>query len=1054
MEANVVKYYQNDVLFYISSVAPTLPLLADVSINSINGTVTNALVTNLSDGAFAVSASGATPTGYQWQVNEVNVMGANMASYNNTTLGVNDRVRCLVTFTGPCGAVIVPSNQLTNRDVSYPTSFDFFIQGSVASSGCNTVEEQVRWRLNSLQNVNATNNNLTKIQSNGNWDGGAASFNTVEDNGYMSFRAAQTNRAKMVGLSTTNANANFNTIQYAVYLRGDGNVEIFESGNSRGTFGNYLANDIFKVAVELGVVKYYKNNVLFYISSVTPTLPLLVDVSINSVDGTVNDVLVSNYSTGTFTASAINAGPSPTYQWYVNNVLVSGATNPTFNMALNDGDFITCRLTPDLGGCTEFESNRITNRLLTSTPSSIDFYVQGTVAASGCNTVEEQVRWRLNSLQNVNASTNNLAKIQSNGNWDGGAASFNTVANNGYMSFRAAQTNRAKMVGLSASNANSNFNTIQYAVYLRGDGNFEIFESGNSRGTFGSYLAADIFKVAIETGVVKYYRNDNLFYISSIAPSLPLLVDVSINSINGTVDDVIVSNYSTGTFTATAIGAGAAPSYQWLVNGAPIMGATTNVFNSSSLASGDELTCVLTPDLAGCGPTITYTSNIVTNRFLTSTPTSIDFYIQGTAAAAACNTVDEQVRWQINSLQNVNATGNSLRKIQSNGNWDGGAYSFNSVSNNGYFEFTATETGTLRMVGLSSSNANANFNTIQFAVYLRGDNQFEVYESGNSRGTFGTYSSGNIFRIAVEANVVRYYRNGTLFYISSVSPTLPLRVDVSINTVNGTVTNAIVSNFSTGTFTAVASNAGASPSYQWKIDGVDVGTNSTIYVNTGLTDGQEITCVLTPDLAGCGPTATYESNMITNNLVPTPTNIDFYVAGTTSTTACTEAIEEVVWRVSSLTNTAASGNTVTKIQSGGNWDGGAASWNTVNNNGYLQFTATQINTLRMVGLSTSNTNANFNTIQYAIYLRGDSQFEVYESGSSRGNFGAYALNDVFRISVEGFTVRYFRNGVIFYTSNIAPTLPLLLSRNCCSWGDNVSDLAFRNCVVAKAVLPT
>ena len=34
--------------------------------------------------------------------------------------------------------------------------------------------------------------------------------------------------------------------------------------------------------------------------------------------------------------------------------------------------------------------------------------------------------------------------------------------------------------------------------------------------------------------------------------------------------------------------------------------------------------------------------------------------------------------------------------------------------------------------------------------------------------------------MAVESGVVKYYRNGTLLYTSTQTPTLPLRVDTSI----------------------------------------------------------------------------------------------------------------------------------------------------------------------------------------------------------------------------------------------------------------------------------
>ena len=48
------------------------------------------------------------------------------------------------------------------------------------------------------------------------------------------------------------------------------------------------------------------------------------------------------------------------------------------------------------------------------------------------------------------------------------------------------------------------------------------------------------------------------------------------------------------------------------------------------------------------------------------------------------------------------------------------------------------------------------------------------------------------------------------------------------------------------TFTATGVNGGNSPTYQWKVNGIDVGTNDTIY-SYAPTDGDVINCVLTSD---------------------------------------------------------------------------------------------------------------------------------------------------------------------------------------------------------------
>lgn len=68
------------------------------------------------------------------------------------------------------------------------------------------------------------------------------------------------------------------------------------------------------------------------------------------------------------------------------------------------------------------------------------------------------------------------------------------------------------------------------------------------------------------------------------------------------------------------------------------------------------------------------------------------------------------------------------------------------------------------------------------------------------------------------------------------------------------------------TFTASTINCGPSPGYQWKVNGVNAGTNSSSFTTSSLTDGQVVSCVVTSSLACASPT-TGNSNAITVNIV-------------------------------------------------------------------------------------------------------------------------------------------------------------------------------------------
>ncbi len=129
----------------------------------------------------------------------------------------------------------------------------------------------------------------------------------------------------------------------------------------------------------------------------------------------------------------------------------------------------------------------------------------------------------------------------------------------------------------------------------------------------------------------------------------------------------------------------------------------------------------------------------------------------------------------------------------------------------------------------------------------------------------------------------------------------------------------------------------------------------------------------------------------------------------------------VIW--SDLVNTSVTaGNTLTKTSGVANtWDGGAGSCNLLaaNTNGFIQFTYAANTGQYMLGLATVNGDPGFTALDYAIYMV-SSGINIYEKGVSRGAFGSAIVGDVLRISREGLTVKYYKNGVVFRTSTITP----------------------------------
>ncbi|WP_348710914.1 DUF6443 domain-containing protein [Tenacibaculum sp. 190524A05c] len=116
-------------------------------------------------------------------------------------------------------------------------------------------------------------------------------------------------------------------------------------------------------------------------------------------------------------------------------------------------------------------------------------------------------------------------------------------------------------------------------------------------------------------------------------------------------------------------------------------------------------------------------------------------------------------------------------------------------------------------------------------------------------------------------------------------------------------------------------------------------------------------------------------------------------------------------------------NTITKTGSQG-WSHGLATQGNISGDGYLEFIPDTQGKYFMAGLSTTNTNAHYGSINYAIYIRSTDVY-IYESYASKGLKESYKQGDVFRVERIGNTIYYKKNGETFYTSEAKSTGSLL-----------------------------
>jgi hypothetical protein len=150
-----------------------------------------------------------------------------------------------------------------------------------------------------------------------------------------------------------------------------------------------------------------------------------------------------------------------------------------------------------------------------------------------------------------------------------------------------------------------------------------------------------------------------------------------------------------------------------------------------------------------------------------------------------------KVLWS--QLVNATAIGKTLSKTGGcDGCADAGAVSEQTIVADGYFEFRATETSSLRLVGLGNSGTGTVATSVKFGFLLRPGGVAEVHEKGAYRAET-TFASGDVFRITIAGADIVYTKNSALIYQGLRGVTTTLRVRASLYSTLSTIMGAVVS---------------------------------------------------------------------------------------------------------------------------------------------------------------------------------------------------------------------------------------------------------------------
>ena len=341
------------------------------------------------------------------------------------------------------------------------------------------------------------------------------------------------------------------------------------------------------------------------------------------------------------------------------------------------------------------------------------------------------------------------------------------------------------------------------------------------------------------------------------------------------------------TFTATSTNAGASPTYQWKVNGSNV-GTNSITYTSTTIANGDVVTCDISiPPSSTCASSTTATSTGITMAVGTvvapsvaiaitsgTNPTCIGSSLTFTATITNGGT-NPIYQWQVNfvNVGTNSATFTSAAlanndvvscKLISNA-----TCAAPTIANSSTITITVspvTPPPTISIAITFGTNPTCGGLPISFTATATNAGTSPVYQWKVNGANVGTNSPSFTSTILAHSNIVTCTVTAAATCSSSstatslgitmtVSPAVAPSVSVGITAGSNSICAGDTAGAST-TFTALASNGGSTPVYQWYLNGSPIsGAQSTTYTLTTFVNSDVITCKLTSNAACANPTS-------------------------------------------------------------------------------------------------------------------------------------------------------------------------------------------------------
>jgi hypothetical protein len=147
------------------------------------------------------------------------------------------------------------------------------------------------WTPNLSGVSNPSSGTFTKTTATSAWDSHFYSTEGYTKNVYCAARASQTNGSIMLALnSDPTTDASYVSLDYAWYIRGDGILEIYESGTAISSYGSYTTSTVLSITYDGSNVQYWKDGVIQRTVARSTGSPLYLDSSFSTQNASLNNV--------------------------------------------------------------------------------------------------------------------------------------------------------------------------------------------------------------------------------------------------------------------------------------------------------------------------------------------------------------------------------------------------------------------------------------------------------------------------------------------------------------------------------------------------------------------------------------------------------------------------------------------------------------------------------------------------------------------------------------------------------------------------------------------